>query len=79
MCIYDPSKTTLIIAQKGTWHDFPVSCGMPVTAFVLNTKEVVAALAAMPRAAPMDHGDCFKLRLSDHFKAGYSTVELNCG
>ena len=57
-----------IILKKGTWHDFPVSCGPPITAFILNTKNVVAALASMPQAAPMDHGDCFKIRLSDHFE-----------
>jgi len=56
-----------IIIKKGTWHDFPVSCGPPVSAFILNTEEVVEALASMPAAAPMNHGDCFKLRLSDHW------------
>eukprot|EP00933_Yihiella_yeosuensis_P074518 TRINITY_DN83475_c0_g1_i1.p1 TRINITY_DN83475_c0_g1~~TRINITY_DN83475_c0_g1_i1.p1 ORF type:complete len:510 (+),score=102.21 TRINITY_DN83475_c0_g1_i1:114-1643(+) len=56
-----------LILRKGTWHDFPVSCGPPVSAFILNTEEVVAALASMPTAAPMDHGDCFKLRLSEHW------------
>lgn len=56
-----------LILKKGTWHDFPVSCGPPVSAFILNTEEVVAALASMEKPAPMDHGDCFKLRLSDHW------------
>eukprot|EP00444_Apocalathium_aciculiferum_P022541 CAMPEP_0183435828 /NCGR_PEP_ID=MMETSP0370-20130417/68856_1 /TAXON_ID=268820 /ORGANISM="Peridinium aciculiferum, Strain PAER-2" /LENGTH=508 /DNA_ID=CAMNT_0025623067 /DNA_START=59 /DNA_END=1585 /DNA_ORIENTATION=- len=56
-----------IIIKKGTWHDFPVSTGPPVSAFILNTEEVVEALASMPTAAPMNHGDCFKLRLSDHW------------
>ena len=56
-----------LILKKGTWHDFPVSCGPPVSAFILNTEEVVAALASMPKPAPMDHGDCFKLRMAEHF------------
>ena len=56
-----------IIIKKGTWHDFPVSCGPPVSAFVLNTEEVVAALASMKEPMPMNHGDCFKLRLSEHW------------
>merc|ERR1712216_925736 len=56
-----------IILKIGVWHDFPVSCGPPVTTFVVNTEEVVAALASMKEPAPMDHGDCFKLRLTDHW------------
>lgn len=56
-----------IILRKGTWHDFPVSCGPPVSSFILNTEEVVEALASMPKAAPMNHGDCYKLRLADHW------------
>ena len=53
-----------IILKKGTWHDFPVSCGPPVSCFILNTEEVVAALAEMVEPAPMDQGDCFKLRMA---------------
>ena len=56
-----------IIIKKGTWHDFPVSCGPPLTAFIINTMEVVEALAAMPAPAPMDQGDCYKIRCSDKF------------
>jgi len=56
-----------IILKKGTWHDFPVSCGPPVSSFILNTEEVVEALASMPKAAPMNHGDCFKLKLAEHW------------
>lgn len=56
-----------IIIKKGTWHDFPVSCGAPVSAFVINTREVVAALQAKKEAGPMNEGDCFKLRMSDHW------------
>jgi peptidoglycan/xylan/chitin deacetylase (PgdA/CDA1 family)/ureidoglycolate hydrolase len=56
-----------IIIKKGTWHDFPVSCGPPVSAFIINTEEVVEALASMATPSPMNHGDCFKLRLSEHW------------
>ncbi|CAE7925365.1 cda1, partial [Symbiodinium sp. KB8] len=56
-----------LILKKGTWHDFPVSCGPPLSAFIINTEEVVEALATMPKPAPMNHGDCFKLRLAEHF------------
>jgi len=56
-----------LILKKGTWHDFPVSCGPPVSAFIINSEEVVEALASMKEPAPMNHGDCFKLRLSEHF------------
>mmetsp|Transcript_110228 Transcript_110228/g.235380 ORF Transcript_110228/g.235380 Transcript_110228/m.235380 type:complete len:513 (-) Transcript_110228:145-1683(-) len=56
-----------IIIKKGTWHDFPVSCGPPVSTFILNTEEVVEALASMKVPAPMNHGDCFKLRMAEHW------------
>lgn len=56
-----------IIIKKGTWHDFPVSCGPSVHAFVINTKEVVAALASMKSPAPMNHGDCYKLSVPQVF------------
>ena len=53
-----------IIIKKGTWHDFPVSVGPNLTMFVINTREVVDALASMKEAAPMNFGDCFKIRIS---------------
>jgi len=56
-----------LILKKGTWHDFPVSCGPPLSAFIINTEEVVEALATMPQAAPMNHGDCYKLRLAEQW------------
>ena len=52
-----------LILKKGTWHDFPVSCGPPLSAFIINTEEVVEALATMPKPAPMNHGDCFSFAL----------------
>lgn len=54
-----------IIIKKGTWHDFPVSVGPDVTVFVLNTREVIDALSSMKEAAPMDFGDCYKVRIAD--------------
>mmetsp|Transcript_33795 Transcript_33795/g.71052 ORF Transcript_33795/g.71052 Transcript_33795/m.71052 type:complete len:584 (-) Transcript_33795:82-1833(-) len=54
-----------IIIKKGTWHDFPVSVGPELTTFVINTKEVIDALMSMKEPAPMDFGDCYKVRLAD--------------
>ena len=56
-----------IIIKKGVWHDFPVSCGPTLTVFIINTEEVVEALTSMESPGPMNHGDCFKLRLADIF------------
>jgi nicotinamidase-related amidase/ureidoglycolate hydrolase len=54
-----------IVIKKGTWHDFPVSVGPDLSVFILNTREVVDALMSMTEPAPMDFGDCFKIRYSD--------------
>ena len=54
-----------IIIKKGTWHDFPVSVGPDLSVFIINTREVVDALISMDEPAPMDFGDCFKIRYSD--------------
>jgi ureidoglycolate lyase len=54
-----------IIIKKGIWHDFPVSCGPDVTVLTINTREVVEALMSMKKPAPMDFGDCYKVRISD--------------
>mmetsp|Transcript_18208 Transcript_18208/g.32558 ORF Transcript_18208/g.32558 Transcript_18208/m.32558 type:complete len:840 (+) Transcript_18208:135-2654(+) len=54
-----------IIIKKGTWHDFPVSVGPDVTAFIINTKEVVDALTSMKSPGPMNFGDCYKVRIAD--------------
>lgn len=51
-----------IIIKKGVWHDFPVSVGPDLTVFIINTREVVEALISMEEPAPMDFGDCFKIR-----------------
>lgn len=54
-----------IIIKKGTWHDFPVSVGPDLAVFIINTKEVIDALTSMKEPAPMDFGDCYKVRMSD--------------
>ena len=56
-----------IIMYKGTWHDFPISCGPPTTVFLINTKEVIEALSSLESPGPMDCGDVYKVQLSDHF------------
>lgn len=54
-----------IIIKKGVWHDFPISCGPDLTIFTINTREVVEALMSMKEPAPMDFGDCYKVRVPD--------------
>ena len=54
-----------MIIKKGTWHDFPLSVGPDVTVFIINTREVVEALGSMKEAAPMDFGDCYKIRTTE--------------
>lgn len=50
-----------IMLHKGTWHDFPLSVGEPVTVLTANSPEVVEALASAKEAAEMDRGDVFKI------------------
>ncbi|KAL3804428.1 hypothetical protein HJC23_011356 [Cyclotella cryptica] len=54
-----------IIIKKGVWHDFPLSVGPELTIFTINTRQVVEALTSMKEPAPMDFGDCYKIRISD--------------
>lgn len=56
-----------IIIKKGVWHDFPICMGPDVTVTILtiNTREVVNALMSMKEPAPMDFGDCYKIRTSE--------------
>jgi nicotinamidase-related amidase len=56
-----------IIIKKGVWHDFPVSVGPELTVFIMNTKEVVDALMSMKEPAPMNFGDCYKVRMADRY------------
>jgi len=50
-----------IMLYKGTWHDFPLALDRPVTVLVMNSAEVVEALAAQKTPAEMDHGDVYKI------------------
>ena len=53
-----------MILKKGTWHDFPVSLGNPVTVLTFNSAEVVEALAGMREPGEMlGQGDIFKINL----------------
>lgn len=54
-----------IIIRKGVWHDFPICMGPDVTVLTINTREVVNALMSMKEPAPMDFGDCYKVRTCD--------------
>lgn len=52
-----------IMLHKGTWHDFPLSVGEPVTCLTANSPEVVQALASMKEPTEMDHGDVYKIEI----------------
>jgi ureidoglycolate lyase len=53
-----------LIIKQGTWHDFPVSLGNPVTVLTFNSAEVVEALAAMRAPGEMlGQGDVYKIDL----------------
>lgn len=53
-----------IMLHKGTWHDFPLSVGKPVTCLTANSEEVVEALATMKTPSEMNHGDVFKIDIA---------------
>jgi ureidoglycolate lyase len=53
-----------VMLHRGTWHDFPLSVGEPVTCLTANSEEVVAALAAMKEPTEMNHGDVFKIDIA---------------
>jgi len=57
-----------VLIEKGTWHDFPVSIGQPVTVLTFNSDEVVKALASMKAPAEMDHGDVYKIDIKSRMK-----------
>ncbi|CAF4842466.1 unnamed protein product, partial [Rotaria sp. Silwood1] len=70
-----------LILKKGTWHDFPVSLGNPVTILTFNSAEVVEALAAMREPGEMlGQGDIYKIDLQKRLgvKIGYQ-FELTAG
>jgi ureidoglycolate lyase len=47
--------------KVGTWHDFPIAPGGPITVLTMNSDEVVEALRQMKEPGEMDAGDVFKL------------------
>lgn len=53
-----------IMIHKGTWHDFPMALDRPVTVLVLNSAEVVEALASQKTPAEMDRGDVYKIAVA---------------
>lgn len=55
-----------IMIHKGTWHDFPLSVGNPVTVLTANSPEVVEALASMGEPKEMNHGDVYKIDIQKH-------------
>ncbi|BBF65792.1 ureidoglycolate hydrolase [Acidithiobacillus sp. 'AMD consortium'] len=50
-----------VMIYAGTWHDFPMSIGDPVTVMTMNSDEVVTALANAQAADEMDDGDVYKI------------------
>jgi ureidoglycolate lyase len=54
-----------IMIHKGTWHDFPLALNRPVTVLVLNSAEVVEALASQKTPAEMDRGDVYKIAVAN--------------
>lgn len=64
-----------VMIHAGTWHDFPMSTGKPVTVLTMNSEEVVEALKSQPEPAEMDRGDVYKIAYAD--RTGINlTVEL---
>jgi len=53
-----------IMLHKGTWHDFPMALDRPVTVLVMNSAEVVEALAAQKTPAEMNRGDVYKIAVT---------------
>jgi len=60
-----------LMIHKGTWHDFPVAILEPVTILTFNSEEVVAALASMKEPKEMDHGDVYKIHVSNRMKKSF--------
>lgn len=51
-----------LLLKQGTWHDFPVSLGNPVTVLTFNSAEVVEALVAMRATGEMlGQGNVYKI------------------
>ena len=62
-CVVFPAGHGILL-HKGTWHDFPLSVGPPVTCLTANSEEVVAALASMKQPEEMAHGDVYKIDIA---------------
>ena len=58
-----------VMIYLGTWHDFPMSIGDPVTVMTMNSDEVVTALANAQSADEMDDGDVYKIDI--HRRTGH--------
>ncbi|WP_409408747.1 ureidoglycolate lyase [Acidithiobacillus ferriphilus] len=58
-----------VMIHLGTWHDFPMSIGDPVTVMTMNSDEVVTALANAQSADEMDDGDVYKIDI--HRRTGH--------
>ena len=58
-----------VMIHTGTWHDFPMSMGDPVTVMTMNSDEVVTALANAQSADEMDDGDVYKIDI--HRRTGH--------
>jgi ureidoglycolate lyase len=54
-----------LLLHQGTWHDFPLACGEPVSFVIGNSAEVIDTLAACAGPTELDTGDVFKIRLAD--------------
>ena len=50
-----------VLLQRGTWHDFPMACGAPVTILTVSSAEVIEALASTRSPREMDRADVFKI------------------
>lgn len=56
-----------LLLHLGTWHDFPLATGGPVTLLIANSQEVVDALRNAGRPRELDEGDVHKISLIDRF------------
>jgi ureidoglycolate lyase len=65
-----------IMIHKGTWHDFPISLGEPVTCLTANSPAVVEALAGMKAAQEMDHGDVYKINVLERTRTHVRVPDL---
>jgi ureidoglycolate lyase len=63
-----PPSSALLL-HRGTWHDFPLATGGPVTLLIANSQEVVDALQAAGHPRELQEGDVRKVSLPDRFGA----------